>query len=126
MKRSERATYFQPSDIVIPGISSGGENTWKVEFAALFPSADGPALQPMHPVEIIHMVNENKGTIEKAVGGTIKRITASSEVEPDQPTKGAALTQDKGISTIWIAAGVGSIVVVVIIVVAFVICRMRR
>ncbi len=76
------ATYFQPSDIVISGISSGG---WKVEFAILFPSVEGQAPQPMSSVEIIHMVNENKESIEKAVGGTIKRI--SDGRKPDEPSK---------------------------------------
>ena len=42
---------------------------------------DGPAPQPMFPDEIIRMANKKKGTIENAVGGTIKGITATSKVE---------------------------------------------
>ncbi|KAL9989114.1 hypothetical protein ACROYT_G003625 [Oculina patagonica] len=117
VKRSVGTKFFQPSDIVISGISSGG---WKVQFAVLFPSVDGKAPKPMSPVEIIHMVNVNKGSIEKAVGGKIKRITAGHTVRPIPMS-----TQDKGISTVA-AAAVGGIVVLVIIVVVYVICRMRR
>lgn len=40
----------------------------------------------MPPAEIIHIVNESRGNFEKAVGGTIKRITAASEVEPGKET----------------------------------------
>ena len=35
----------------------------------------------MFPDEIIQMANKNKETIENAVGGTIKGITATSEAE---------------------------------------------
>ncbi|XP_078347608.1 low-density lipoprotein receptor-related protein 4-like [Oculina patagonica] len=130
VKRSEGATFFQPSNIIISGISSGGK-TWKVEFAVLFPSAEEQAPQPISPVEITHMVNENKGSIEKAVGGTIKRITAEPQPddpskEPGEPKKDATATQDKGTSTILFAAGVGGIVVLVIIAMAFAVYRMRR
>ena len=73
-KRSQRETYFQPSDIVIPGISSVGENTLKVQFVVLFPAVNGRAPQPSRPVEITQMLHERKKTIEKAVGGTIKQL----------------------------------------------------
>ena len=73
-KRSQRETYFQPSDIVIPGISSVGENTLKVKFVVLFPAVNGQAPQPSRPVEITQMLHERKKTIEKAVGGTIKQL----------------------------------------------------
>ena len=72
-KRSQRETYFQPSDIVIPGISSVGENTLKVEFVVLFPAVNGRAPQPSLPAEITQMLQERKETIENAVGGTIKQ-----------------------------------------------------
>lgn len=83
-KRSEGETYFQPSDIVIPGISSGGENTWKVEFAVLFPVVNEQAPQPSPPVEIIEMLHERKETIEKAVGSKIKGMTAKPNVQPSK------------------------------------------
>ena len=72
-KRSQRETYFQPSDIVIPGISSVGENTLKVQFVVLFPAVNGRAPQPSIPAEITQMLQERKETIENAVGGTIKQ-----------------------------------------------------
>ena len=85
VKRSDRAAYFQPSDVVVPGISSGGEkNTWKVEFAVLFPTVDGQAPQISRPVEIIQMLQANKGSIEKAVGATIKRIAGVPSVKPSK------------------------------------------
>lgn len=80
-KRSQRETYFQPSDIVIPGISSVGENTLKVEFVVLFPAVNGQVPQPSLPADIIQMLQEKKETIERAVGGTIKEpnVTASKK-----------------------------------------------
>ena len=42
------------------------------------------------------------------------------------PGESAKQTKDKGKSTIWIAAGVGGLVVLVIILVAFVVYRVRR
>lgn len=42
------------------------------------------------------------------------------------PNEGTKSTKDKGKYTIWIAAGVGGCVVLVIILVAFVVYRMRR
>ena len=82
-KRSQRETYFQPSDIVIPGISSVGENTLRVEFVVLFPSVNGQVPQPSIPAEITQMLQERKETIEKAVGGAIKEpsdATASKKL----------------------------------------------
>ena len=75
VKRSAKANYFQVSDVKILGLSSGGENTWKVEFAVLFPSVDGQAPRPSPPNDLVQMVNEDKENFEKAVGGTVKRIT---------------------------------------------------
>ena len=74
-KRSEEAKYFQASDVEILGLSPGGENTWNVEFAVLFPSVDGQAPQPLAPDDLVQMVDKNKESIEGAVGGSIKRIT---------------------------------------------------
>lgn len=80
-KRSQRETYFQPSDIVIPGISSVGENTLKVEFVVLFPAVNGQVPQPSLPADVTQMLQEKKETIERAVGGTIKEpsVTASKK-----------------------------------------------
>lgn len=46
--------------------------------------------------------------------------------QPEQPKGGGKSTQDKGTSAVPIAAAVGSLVVVMIIITAFVIYRMRR
>lgn len=75
VKRSEGAKYFQDSDVKVLGLSPNGENTWKIEFAVLFPPVDGKAPQPSPPDELVRMVHENKKTIEKAVGGSIEGIT---------------------------------------------------
>ena len=83
-KRSQRETYFQPSDIVIPGISSVGENTLKVEFAVLFPAVNGEAPEPSLPVEITQMLYKKKETIQKAIGATIKEVTAEPSVKPSK------------------------------------------
>lgn len=84
VKRSEGAKYFQPSDIVISGVSSGGENTWIVNFSALFPSVNGQAPQPIPHEYIVRMVNESKGTIEKAFGSKINRIAAEPIPRPSK------------------------------------------
>lgn len=75
VKRSENAQFIHDSDVRILGLSPNGENTWKIEFAVLFPSVDGKAPQPSKPEELIQMVDENKKGLEKAFGGSIKRIT---------------------------------------------------
>ena len=75
-KRSEGANYFHPSDVVITGLSSGGENNWIVEFYVLFPAVNDQVPQPTPPEEIVQMVRESQETIEKAVGVNINRVTA--------------------------------------------------
>ena len=75
VKRSENAQFIHDSDVRILGLSPNGENTWKIEFAVLFPSVDGKAPQPSKPEELIQMVDENKKGLEKAFGGSIERIT---------------------------------------------------
>ena len=84
VKRSEGTKYFQPSDIVISGVSSGGENTWIAEFSALFPAVDGQAPQPMPHQDVVQMAHENKGSIEKAVGGKINWISAGPISRPSK------------------------------------------
>ncbi|KAL9989112.1 hypothetical protein ACROYT_G003623 [Oculina patagonica] len=124
VKRSGRAKYFQVSDVKILDLSSGGENTWKIEFAVLFPSMDGHAPQPTPPDQLVGVVQENKESIEKAVGGIIMSVKIGKQ--PEQPKRNEKSTQDKVTSAVPIAAGVGGIVVVMIIVAALVIYRMRR
>jgi len=75
VKRSENTKFIHDSDVRILGLSPNGEDTWKVEFAVLFQSVDGKAPQPSKPEELIQMVDENKKGLEKAVGGSIERIT---------------------------------------------------
>lgn len=77
VKRSESAKFIQDSDVKILGLSPNGENTWKIEFAVLFPSVDGKAPQPSKPEELVQMVDKNKEVLQKAVGGSIERITIS-------------------------------------------------
>ena len=84
VKRSDGAKYFQPSDVVISGLSSGGENTWIVEFAVLFPAVNGQAPQPTPPEKIVLLMNENQGTIEEAVRVKISRITAGRILTPSK------------------------------------------
>ena len=81
-KRSQRESYFQPSDIVILGISSVGENTWKVEFVVLSPAVNGQVPRPSLPADVTQMLRERKETIEEAAGGTIKEpsVTASKKL----------------------------------------------
>ena len=50
----------------------------------------------------------------------------SLAIVPKKQNEGAKLTQGEDKTTIWIAAGVGGLVVLVIIMVAFGIYRMRR
>lgn len=69
---------------MISGVSSGGENTWIVEFSALFPAVNGQAPRPVPNEDIVQMVNENKGTIEEAFGGEINRITAGPIPRPSK------------------------------------------
>ena len=74
-RRSEREKYFLASDVKILGLSVGGENSLKVEFAVLFPSVEGQVPRPLPPTELVHILEKNKETIGEAVGGTITRIT---------------------------------------------------
>ena len=87
VKRSESPKYFTPNDIHILGFSPGAQNSWKIEFAVLFPSVDGQAPQITEPNELVEMVSESKESIGNAVGATIQRITV---VQPatKKPTDG--------------------------------------
>lgn len=60
---------------MITGLSSGGENTWIVEFAVLFPAVNEQVPQPTSPEEIVQMVQESQEIIDKTVKGKIKQIT---------------------------------------------------
>ncbi|KAJ7369507.1 hypothetical protein OS493_038453 [Desmophyllum pertusum] len=128
VKRSEKAQYFQVSDVKILGLSSGGENTWKIELAVLFPSVDGKAPgQPVPADQLSYRIlNGNKASIGKAVGGAIKRTTIGKFPEQPPTKKPEKSTQDKEKSTVPIAVGVGSAVVLIIVLVAVVVYRMRR
>ena len=75
VKRSESTKFIQDSDVKILGLSPNGENTWKIEFAVLFPSVDGKAPQPCKPEKLVQMVNKNKEVLQKAIGGSIQRTT---------------------------------------------------
>lgn len=89
VKRSDKPTYFRPSDIYILKTSIGAGNTWKVEFAVLFPSVDGQTPQVAAPEEVVQMVHKTKDSIEKAVGGTIHKIAVVPEGRvTDKPKKG--------------------------------------
>ena len=87
VKRSESPKYFTPNDIHILGFSPGAQNSWKIEFAVLFPSVDGQAPEITEPDELVEMVSESKESIGNAVGATIQRITV---VQPatEKPTDG--------------------------------------
>ena len=89
VKRSDKPTYFRPSDIYILKTSIGEGNTWQVEFAVLFPSVDGQTPQVAAPEEVVQMVHKTKDSIEKALGGTIHKISVGPEGRAtDKPEKG--------------------------------------
>ncbi|XP_073243933.1 low-density lipoprotein receptor-related protein 4-like [Porites lutea] len=133
VKRSESPKYFTPNDIHILGFSPGAQNSWKIEFAVLFPSVDGQTPEIAEPGKLVEMVSESKESIGKALGATIQRVTVVPEAqlatekptdEPIIPKKQKSVGESSSI--VPIGAGVGVAVVVVVILLAFVIYRMKR
>jgi len=130
VRRSQQAEYFKPSDVIVIGTSFATENTFKVEFAILFPSVAGQPPQVTSPEDVVQMVEETKEIIEKAVGGKIQAIKLKAEppsegIPNEEKPKEEKSTGDKGSSAAPIAAGVGVSVVVVGLFVAFVVYRFK-
>lgn len=125
VKRSDEATYFQPSDVIIIAFSFTAKTTLKVEFAVLLPSVEGQPPQVTPPADVVLMVDETKQSIQNDLGGTIESVSVKEDGNKELGIGGKSTGQKKS-SVAPIAAGVGVGVVVVSALVAYALYRLIR